>query len=427
MSFVVQFRNRAPCATSILVGKLRKVRGKGAPAGPALLTGEREGGDSDRYFRFVKEYTIDVIFSGRVSSRQPLQGFFSVFLFEMEIVRHFFSKGHKEFTLDDMAGLPRTPPPCPSDDCTCLADAALRNMIQRAQLPEMTEMCFKKSWWEIMERAIQNDDATSKFWLNLVDVTCGMDADKPGNFSFNGFVQEVFGYLDLWQTDALNPLSSARMGQARERCLQIKRHLLHPAIVQRYASMFSMGFDRARNALEEAQLQPYVVTGPLSGLRGFVTPLGVALNMSVIMASDCELVALLAHELGHYLVRRKNGVFDLHFHTPAKDMTGPPEGLDVTAEIPEVAEALLLESGCAAEVAIMGALLDLPPKTERNAEDVAGVDELVRGNLQVGELPLLNPFPPALQCYRADLTSRLCCGAFMFRHVPQTQVSCFLF
>ena len=86
----------------------------------------------------------------------------------------------------------------------------------------------------------------------------------------------------------------------------------------------------------------------------------------------------------------------------------------MAAGSPEVADALLLESGCAAEIAIMGALLDWPRETDRIPEEMASANNLVQRNLGLGRLPLMDPIPEGLPRYRADIRSRLCTGAFMY-------------
>ena len=236
----------------------------------------------------------------------------------MQAFRQSFNEGHGDFTRNELATLHLTPPSSP-DTCTSLADAALRNMVHRAQQPGMTEMTFKKGWLDQMELAVSKDDPTCRFWLGLFNVVCGMQQDEPGGFSFNTFVGEIFWNLQMWDGGCGSPLIS----DTNDRCIQIKRRLLQPAVIQRYASLFRVDFDVATRVLQDVNLQPYNVSGNLDNLRGFVTPEGVALNIHVVSAADCELFALLAHELGHYLVRKKEGPFDLFFHTPANALTVP--------------------------------------------------------------------------------------------------------
>ena len=127
----------------------------------------------------------------------------------MEVVRRFFHENPRDFMKEDMAAQLLSPPSSPPDDCTRLVDAALRNMIHRAQQPKMTEMRFKRSWLERLEQAILDDCPTSKFWLGLFNVVCGMEADSPGGFYFNGFVEEVFECLNQWPRSRITPLFSA--------------------------------------------------------------------------------------------------------------------------------------------------------------------------------------------------------------------------
>ena len=205
--------------------------------------------------------------------------------------------------------------------------------------------------------------------------------------------------------------------------MQIKSRLLHPAIIQKYASLFSVEGGEATNILQDAQLQLYNVRGPLNDLKGFVTPQGVALNANLVTASDCELVAVLAHELGHNLVRKNGGSFDLFFHTPARAVRVPPQDPGGDEETSDLERALVSESGCAAEIAIMGVLLDWPSETERNAEQMTFVDELVLPNLERGHLPSWTPFlrrccPTAHNCVPASVVAHLCfvrCHEFSFR------------
>ena len=73
----------------------------------------------------------------------------------------------------------------------------------------MTEMTFKKIWLDQMELAVSKDDPTCRFWLGLFNVVCGMEADSPWGFYFNGFVEEVFECLNQWPRSRITPLFSA--------------------------------------------------------------------------------------------------------------------------------------------------------------------------------------------------------------------------
>ena len=75
-------------------------------------------------------------------------------------------------------------------------------------------------------------------------------------------------------------------------------------------------------------------------------------------AHDCELVSLLAHGLDHHLMRKKDGPFHLYFHSPGRAAPGSPEDRCGATQTSETARALAVKSGCAAEIAVMGALIE---------------------------------------------------------------------
>lgn len=328
----------------------------------------------------------------------------------------------------------------PALPVSCLAEAALRNMTQRAKAVS-SPMVFTTAMFEHLLRGVAKDrdmgedegDVICRFWAALFNVVCQMGEDM-GTFSFCRLAEDTLAQIPLYLDDGICPLALNSPSKL-ERCEELKCTLAQCSPVCCFLSAYARVCGNpcadstfAARVIHRAKVVLYHPCGPLYLLNGFVLPTGVALDAGLVTSlSWCHLCAVMAHELTHHVLRMLQGHFDLSFRTPARviDQPGyePIEQAfeDVVAELPgllkeNVLEAVSMESGCAAELFVMGKLIDwdvVSARTPEQQADLTALGEHAKRNLQCGHLPVLPETLPrfVLDC-AVDLKSRFCSGAF---------------
>lgn len=279
--------------------------------------------------------------------------------------------------------------------CTAdLVDIILIKMINRSnKFHEQFQLTFEYIQYLIDARLVESDNIY--LLLSFVMICCSMEKEPFPN-AFNEKLQitnniffEIFNFNVNFVVH-----SNAFTGQL----LHLKSLILNnDMIVAGYSSLLMMSDLEVKTVIDSIEIWTYVPSY-LLGCLGFVFPKGIALSSYILYSRWPEgmLVEILIHEFAHFLLRRKDGVYDAFFSTGESKLTRK-SCLQNEPVDPDLGALYVKESGCFVTEQIVGPLLHRTQALNKYPADMLLHSDTIMKNLRNNEqLPLSSAIPENL-------------------------------
>lgn len=286
-----------------------------------------------------------------------------------------------------------------------LVDVILVKIIKRAdKFREPFQISFELLRILINSRLHESDNLF--LLLSFLLVACGMaKAKNPQRISF--IIYQIHNYFRLNQSFKLD-FEFTQLSRFKSMILN------NNALIAGYCSIFKMPVNTVKSIVSSALIWVFIPFGEIRNYYGYVFPKGIALNLhSVYNWPDGLIVNLIIHELSHFLLRRKNGVYDALFSTGESKLIRK-------TKVDDVEVSYVQESGCYACEHIVGPLFCMSKAMSRscNYSDIMCYSNILMNNLQNSNiLPLAPPLSENLLACQVKEEEYWCSDGLYYEEV----------
>ena len=301
---------------------------------------------------------------------------------------------------------------------TDLVDIILVKMINRSyKFHEQFEFTFEFMQYLMDARFVYSEN--NYLLLSFIMICCSMEKEPLPN-TFNQklrITNEIF--FVIFSSDINFVVhSNAFTGQL----FYLKSIILNnDVIISGFSSLLKMSDSEVRSVIDTSEIWAFSPSYFIDCL-GFVFPKGIALNSHIHFSRWPEgvIVELIIHELAHFLLRRKNGVYDAFFSTGESKLTRSSL-LQVEPVQPDLEVLYVKESGCFVAEKIVGPILHRTSALKKYPADILLYSNTIMENLKNNrQLPLVPTLPESLRVFVLTESNYWCTGGLCWEE-PMTR------